>query len=153
MKCIVLFFEVSDMKEEKDNIQKIVDDIKRDEPTKEKDPLNFVVGALLLIVGIFILSRKIVVNSGFFGYTLWGFHMGFGLVVIPLIIGVIWMFYNPKSIWAKILSALGAIFILVSIILNTSIHLISMTLFDYVVITGMIAAGIGLLFRYYFKKK
>lgn len=141
------------MKEEKDSIQKIVDDIKKDEPQKERDPLYFVIGALLLIVGIFILSRKIVVTSGFFGYTLWGMHMGFGLVVLPLIIGIIWLFYNPKSLWAKILSILGAIFIIVSIVLNTGIHLVSMTLYDYIIIIGMIAAGIGLLFRYYFKRK
>ena len=141
------------MKEEKDNIQKLVDDIKKDEPQKERDPLFFVIGAVLLAIGVFILSRKIVVTSGFFGYTLWGFHMGFGLVILPLIFGVIWMFYNPKSIWAKILSALGAIFIIVSVIMNTGIHLVSMTLYDYVIIIGMIAAGIGLLLRYYFKKK
>ena len=79
--------------------------------------------------------------------------MGFGLVVIPLIAGIIWMFYNPKSLWAKILSILGAIFIIVSVILNTGIHLVSMTLYDYIIIIGMICAGIGLLFRYYFKRK
>ena len=141
------------MNENKDNIQKIVDDIKKNEPEKERDPLFFVVGALLLIIGIFILSKKIVVTSGFFGYTLWGFHMGFGLVVIPLIAGIIWMFYNPNSLWAKILSILGAIFIIVSVILNTGIHLVSMTLYDYIIIIGMICAGIGLLFRYYFKRK
>ena len=46
------------MKEEKDNIQKIVDDIKKDEPQKERDPLFFVIGAVLLAIGVFILSRK-----------------------------------------------------------------------------------------------
>lgn len=141
------------MKEEKDNIQKIVDDIKRDKPEKERDPLFLVIGAILLAIGLFILSRKIMVTSGFFGYTLWGFHMGFGLVIFPLIFGIIWMFYNPKSIWAKILSILGAIFIIVSTIMNTGIHLMAMSLYDYIIIVGMIAAGIGLLFRYYFKKK
>ncbi len=141
------------MKEEKDNIQKIVDDIKKNKPEKERDPLFLIIGAILLAIGLFILSRKIMVTSGFFGYNLWGFHMGFGLVILPLIFGIIWMFYNPKSIWAKILSILGAIFIIVSVIMNTGIHLMAMSLYDYIIIVGMIAAGIGLLFRYYFKKK
>ena len=57
------------MKEEKDNIQKIVDDIKKDEPQKERDPLFFVIGAVLLAIEVFILSRKIVETTGFFGYT------------------------------------------------------------------------------------
>lgn len=141
------------MKDEKDNIQKIVDDIKKDDPQKERNPLYLVIGAIILAIGVFILSRKIVVTSGFLGYTLWGFHMGFGLIVLPLIFGIVWLFYNPKSIWAKILSVLGVIFILVSVIMNTGIHLVSMTLYDYILIIGLIAAGIGLLLRYYFKKK
>ena len=140
-------------KDERSTIEKIVDDVKKNTPEKERDPLYFVVGALLLIIGLFILSRKVTVTSGFFGLSLWGFNMGFGLVILPLIFGIIWMCYNPKSLWAKILSAVGGILIVVSIILNTGIHLQYMTLFDYIMIIGLIAAGIGLLFRYYFKRK
>lgn len=140
-------------KDERSTIEKIVDDVKKKTPEKERDPLYFVVGALLLIIGLFILSRKVSVVAGFWGLSLWGFNMSFGLVILPLIFGVIWMFYNPKSLWAKILSAIGGIIIVVSIILNTGIHLQHMTLFDYLIIIGLIAAGIGLLFRYYFKNK
>ena len=139
-------------KDEKSTIEKIVDDVKKNTPEKERDPLHFIVGALL-IIGLFILSRKINVVSGFFGFNVWGFSIGFGLVILPLIFGIIWMFYNPKSLWAKILSAVGGILIVVSVIMNTGITLQHMTLFDYKIIIGLIAAGIGLLFRYYFKKK
>ena len=140
-------------KDEKSTIEKIVDDVKKNTPEKERDPLHFVVGSLLLIIGLFILSRKINVVSGFFGFSIWGFSIGFGLVILPLIFGIIWMFYNPKSLWAKILSAVGGILIVISVIMNTGITLQHMTLFDYIIIIGLIAAGIGLLFRYYFKKK
>jgi len=37
--------------------------------------------------------------------------------------------------------------------MNTNIHLTAMTLYDYILIVGMIAIGFGMLFRYYFKKK
>lgn len=140
-------------KDEKSTIEKIVDDVKKNTPEKERDPLYFVVGAILLIIGLFILSRKITVTSGFFGFSVWGFNVGFGLVILPLIFGIIWMFYNPKSLWAKILSAVGGILIVVSVIMSTGIYLQHMTLFDYIIIIGLIAAGIGLLFRYYFKRK
>ena len=138
--------------DEKDPIQKIVDDIKKDTPQKERNPIYFVVGSLLLIIGLFILSRKVIVTSGFFGFSLWGFNMGFGLIILPLIFGIIWMFYDPKSIFAKLLSVFGLTFIIVSVIMNTGIHLETMTLYDYIIIIGMIGAGIGLLFRYYFKE-
>ena len=71
-------------KDEKSTIEKIVDDVKKNTPEKERDPLHFVVGALLLIIGLFILSRKINVVSGFFGFNVWGFSIGFGLVILHL---------------------------------------------------------------------
>ncbi|MBO5478040.1 MAG: hypothetical protein J6A15_09875 [Clostridia bacterium] len=139
------------MKEEKDNIQKIVDSVKTDSK-RVKNPMDFVIGALLLIVGIFFLSRKVVVTTGFAAFSFFGYNLTSGLLVFPLIFGLIWIFYNPKSIGAKILTAVGAIFIVAGIIMNTSIHLLRMTLFDYIVIIGTIAAGIGILLRYYFKR-
>ena len=139
------------MKEEKDNIQKIVDSVKTDSK-RVKNPMDFVIGALLLIVGIFFLSRKVVVTTGFAAFSFFGYNLNSGLLVFPLIFGLIWIFYNPKSIGAKILTAVGAIFIVAGIIMNTSIHLLRMTLFDYIVIIGTIAAGIGILLRYYFKR-
>ena len=42
-------------KDEKSTIEKIVDDVKKNTPEKERDPLHFIVGALLLIIGLFIL--------------------------------------------------------------------------------------------------
>lgn len=140
------------MKEEKDNIQKIVDSVKKEENKKEKDPINFVVGALLLILGVFFLSRKVIVSTGFASFFMFGLNFTSGLLVFPLIFGLIWLFYNPKSIGAKILTAIGAIFIVAGIIMNTSIRMQPMSLFDYIVIIGTIAAGIGMLLRYYFKR-
>ncbi len=143
------------MKDEKkqDTIQEIVDNIKKDEPKKERDPLFFVVGAVLLIVGLFILSKKTLVFSGWGSFSLWGLNISSGLIMIPLIAGLIWMFFNPKSLWAKILSGIGGLLILVSIIMSISIRMVGMTLFDYLIIIILIAAGAGMLLRYFFKLK
>jgi len=43
------------MKEEKDNIQKIVDDIKKNKPEKERDPLFLIIGAILKLFFIHLL--------------------------------------------------------------------------------------------------
>lgn len=141
------------MKEEKSGVEKILEEAKKNTQEKERDPLFFVLGVIFLAVGAFILSRKVVITAGMWGLHFLGFNLGFGLVILPLLFGIAWMFYNPKSVWPKIVSALGAIFILVSVIMNTNIHLTAMTLYDYIIIVGMIAIGFGLLFRYYFKKK
>lgn len=141
------------MKEqEKDTIQKIIDDVKKDEPRKERNPIFFIIGAVLLIIGVFILSRKIIVTNSFATFSILGHDFTSGLLLFPLIFGIIWLFYDTKSIGAKILTAIGILLVIVSVIMSIHIHLTMMTLFDYIIIIGMIAAGIGFLLRYYFKK-
>lgn len=123
------------------------------------DALLFFVGILLLGAGLFLLSKRVMVTSswyvwhfgGFGGFG--GFDLSSGTVTIPLIIGIIWYFANPKSIAAKIIITLSVIFIILSIIMSVKLHFVSTSLFDYVLIFGMAAAGAGLLLRVLFKKK
>ncbi len=119
------------MKEqEKNTIEKIMEDVKKDNTKKEKNPLFFLIGAVLLIIGVFILSRKIVVTNSFATFSLFGYDFTSGLLLFPLIFGIIWLFYDMKSIGAKILTALGILLVIVSVIMSIHIHLTVMTLFD-----------------------
>ena len=125
-------------------------------PQKQNDPLQFFIGIILLGVGLFIFSNKVIVTTlwyhwGFFSFG--GHNFSNGLIVFPLIIGIIMFFYNPKSIPAKIVIILGAIFIIVTIIMSVHISFTSTTLYEYIIILGMIAAGGGLLLRSLFGKK
>ena len=140
------------MEEKKSTIEKVLEETKKNNPPKERDPLFFLAGAALLIIGLFILSKNILVTTGFASFTLWGYNLTSGLLVFPLIFGLIWLFYNPKSLGAKILSIVGTVIIIVAVISSILISLMHMTLYDYILIIGMIAAGIGMLLRYYFKK-
>ena len=73
--------------------------------------------------------------------------------ILPFIIGVIWYFYNPKSIIPKIVITLGVVIVVATIIMSVRITLSSMTLWDYILIIGMSAAGAGLLLKTLFKKR
>ena len=79
--------------------------------------------------------------------------MSTGTVTIPLIIGIIWYFFNSKSVVPKIIITLSVIFIVVSIIMSVRINFVATSLFDYILIFGMVAAGSGLLLRGTFRKK
>ena len=79
--------------------------------------------------------------------------MSSGTITIPLIIGIIWYFVNTKSIGAKILITLSVIFIVVSIIMSVQINFVTTSMFDYILMFGMAAAGSGLLLRTVFKKR
>lgn len=121
---------------------------------KEKDDaLDFFIGLILLSVGLFMLSKRVVVHSGWYGWRIGNFDLSTGTVTIPLIIGIIWYFFNSKSVVPKIIITLSVIFIVVSIIMSVRINFVATSLFDYILIFGTAAAGSGLLLSGTFRKK
>ena len=119
----------------------------------ENDLLMFFIGIVLLAAGLFMLSKRVVVRSNWFGWRWGNFDVSSGTVTIPLIIGIIWYFFKPTSIIAKTIITLGVIFIVLAIIMSLRINFLTTSLFDYILIIGMAAAGSGLLLRTVFKKK
>lgn len=121
---------------------------------KEENPLlEMIIGIVLLASGLFMLSRRVIVHTGWYTWRIGTFSLSSGTIVIPLIIGIIWYFYNPKSVISKVIMGLGAIFIVLSVIMSVSINFMATSMFDYILIIGMIAAGCGLLLKYFTRKK
>lgn len=130
------------------------DDSNQNKPTNESNELlQFFIGVILLAVGLFWLSKRVMVHSSWYIWRIGGFDLSSGAVTIPLIIGIIWYFFNSKSIVPKIIIVLGIIFIVVTIILSVRINFMATSLFDYILIFGMAAAGSGLLLKTLFKKR
>ena len=119
----------------------------------ENELLQFFAGIILLGVGLFMLSKRVMVHSGWHSWRVGGFDLSSGTITIPLIIGIIWYFVNSKSIAPKIIITLSSIFIVVSIIMSVRINFVTTSLFDYILIFGMSAAGAGLLIKTLFKKR
>lgn len=115
--------------------------------------LQFFIGVILLGVGLFMLSKRVMVYSSWYTWRIGGFDLSSGTVTIPLIIGIIWYFFNSKSIIPKIVITLGVIFIVITIIMSVRINFITTSMFDYILIFGMAAAGSGLLLKTLFKKR
>ena len=115
--------------------------------------LQFFIGVILLGAGLFMLSKRVMVHSSWYVWRIGGFDLSSGTITIPLIIGIIWYFFNSKSIVPKIIITLSVIFIVISIIMSVRINFVTTSMFDYVLIFGMSAAGSGLLLKTLFKKK
>ena len=130
----------------------------KDNKNEPQNTLEFYIGILLMGAGLFFLLNKTIVSSGFSNWRFGsfggfgGFNVSSGIVIVPLIIGIIWLFYNPKSIFAKLITILGGIFIVASIIMSLRISFTTTTMFDYVIMIVLIASGAGLLLRSLFKK-
>ncbi len=115
--------------------------------------LQFFLGIILLGAGLFMLSKRVMVHSSWYVWRIGGFDLSSGIITLPLIIGIIWYFFNSKSIIPKIIIILSVIFIVLTIIMSVRINFITTSLFDYILIFGMAAAGSGLLLKTVFKRK
>ena len=106
--------------------------------------LRFLAGLALLAVGLFLLFNRVHVGSTGFGWgrlSFGAFSMPSGLVIVPFIIGVVWMFGSNGSFIPKLFTALSVLFIIAAIILNTRFWVDTMTMFDWILILTMIFAG------------
>ena len=75
----------------------------------KNDLLMLLAGLAMLIAGLFILSQKVLVSTAY--YSIFGFRMNAGLIMVPFICGIIWLFASGGKLGAKILTGLGAAFV------------------------------------------
>jgi uncharacterized protein len=104
----------------------------------------FLVGLAMVVVGGYLLLNRVTVGSGV--WLLWGYN-AFGLSLLPLLVGIGWLFFDGRSIGGWLLTACGALIILAGIIANLHIYFAPTSLFDTIVILGLLAGGIGLVAR------
>ena len=124
--------------------------LKNDEVNPE---LELLIGIVLLAAGLFMLSKRVIVHTGWYIWRIGNFNLSSGTVIIPLLIGIIWYFYNPKSFMSKVIIGLSIVFIVISIIMSVSLNFMATSMFDYVLILGMSAAGFGLILKGHFGRK
>ncbi|MDD6202592.1 MAG: hypothetical protein PUB13_06590 [Lachnospiraceae bacterium] len=110
---------------------------------KQNDLLTFLGGLAMLVAGLYWLMTKVTVSSGFFGgsFSFGGYHVNSGLIVVPFIACIVWLFVNPDSFLAKICVGLSVILIIAAIIMNTHIHMQSTSLYEYLLMLVFIFGG------------
>lgn len=120
-------------------------------PKKESHPLaEFLIGLVLLGGGVYWVLNSFVVS--FSWGSLWGgFGMNTalatGLMLVPLLIGIGLLFFMDHKWVGWVVVAIGILAILVTLLTSVRFHPISASLWQYVVMFGMIAAGCGLVAR------
>lgn len=105
---------------------------------------TFLIGLAMLVVGGYLLLTRVTVGSG--AWLLWGYN-AFGLSLLPLLAGIAWLFYDGRSIAGWILAGLGALIILAGILANLHIFFAPTSLFDTLVMLGLLAGGLGMVAR------
>jgi len=104
----------------------------------------FLIGLGMAVAGGWLLTNQVTVTSAFWQ---WGGYNTFGLSLIPLIVGIGFLFFNGRSIVGWLLTFCGAIIILAGIITNLEIYFRPTSLFNTVMMLALLAGGIGLVAR------
>jgi hypothetical protein len=104
----------------------------------------FFSGAAMVLAGGYLLLTRVSVISG--GWSFYGYN-AFGLTLFPLLIGIGVLFYNGRSILGWLLTLGGTLIILVGIVANLHLYFQPTSLFDTLVMLGLLAGGIGLVAR------
>ena len=107
---------------------------------------TFLLGLGMTIGGGFLLVNHVQVSSG---YGFWHFYgrNTHGLILIPLIIGIGFLFFNGKSIPGWVLTGGGAIILFLGIITNLSFRFPRTSLYNLLVMLVLLVGGIGLMLR------
>ena len=106
--------------------------------------LEFVIGMTMAFAGAYLLTSQVEVSTGFWRV---GGYNSFGLTLIPLLVGIGMLFFKGRSPLGWLLVVLGAGIIFVGIISNLHIYFRPTSLFNTIMMLGMLAGGLGLVAR------
>ncbi|WP_242977756.1 hypothetical protein [Lachnoanaerobaculum umeaense] len=100
----------------------------------------------MMVVGLFFLSQKVTVTNSFWGggMRLMGMHINSGMVIVPLIFSLVWLFVKPNK-GSKIAIVLSVILIIASLIQSTRFYIQYLTLFDWVIMLVLIFGGMAFI--------
>lgn len=120
---------------------------------KKRNPFTqFIIGLLMLVAGGYWFLTSVTVTTGFYGLALGNFRINGGLVIVPFIAGIIWLFLNFDSIGAKILTGIGLVIILASVIMSTRFIFHNRSLYEYLIMLILIFGGAALCGQVLFAK-
>ena len=105
---------------------------------------QFVAGVVMAAVGGYLLTSQVQVTTSFWHF--WG-ASAFGLTLLPLLIGVGFLFFNGRSVAGWFLTVIGLAIIVAGILMNMDIYFRQTSLFNTLVMLVLLAGGVGLVAR------
>lgn len=116
---------------------------------KQNDLLVFLGGLAMLVAGLYWFMTKVTVTTNFMSGVLnfGSVRINSGLIVVPFIATIIWLFVDPDSFLAKICVGLSVILIIAAIIMNTSFYFQRTSLYEYLLMLVFIFGGGAMVLR------
>ena len=148
-------------------LKRLEDQVKTEQASKEKKapkPVDsertakksghpvteLLVGLVLIGGGVFWILNSFAVTFTWGSlWSGWGIHVGMvtGLMLVPLLVGIGLLFFLDRKWIGWTVTAIGVLAILITLLTSVRFHPLSATLWQYVLMFGMVAAGAGLALR------
>lgn len=119
--------------------------------------IKFLIGALLTGIGLWLFFDSVRVTTGHYGLLSGAFGRGgrglgqttsMGILLVPLFIGIVALFFNVRQTWAWVVTVLGFLIIAVEIVSRLRPHF-DMKASHGILMLIIIAGGIGLMLKGY----
>ena len=132
----------------------VLEDMDRKKKKNKNDLLTFFAGLLMFAGGVFMILQNVIVR------TSWGtsfYHIGSwnvpnGLIMLPVLIGIVMLFVMDRKIFGWIVFGLGILFILLTVIMSVSISWKTSNAYVFLLMFGLATAGGGMLMKVLFSK-
>lgn len=117
---------------------------------------RLVVGLGMMMAGVYWFLKSVYVHQGFgfrhnnmfydYNSPFYGSGMSSvtGWVVLPLLLGIGMLFYNPKSAWGWLIAASSMVILVISTVTSVNFSFRSMSAFDFLTMIVLIFGGAGL---------
>lgn len=104
----------------------------------------FLFGLAMATAGGYLLTSRVTVQTGY--WRLWG-RSSFGMTLIPLVVGIGFLFFDARSWIGRILTVLGLVIIFAGVIMNLDILFQPTSLFETIMMLALLGGGVGLVVR------
>ena len=99
---------------------------------------------LMVAAGGYLLLNQVQVTTS---YWTFGGQGSFGLSLLPLLAGIAFLFFDGRSLIGWLLTAAGAVIILAGVLMHMDIYFRQTSLFNTLVMLGLLFGGLGLVAR------
>lgn len=128
-----------------------------DEQVKQKGNIGtFFIGVVVFAIGLFMVLNNTVVGT-FAGIgagygRMIGWAPPFGVLIIPLLVGIIILVATDKELLGSLFVCVGLLIIIVGILTSIDFRFKTTSAYYMIIMFGFIAVGIGLIIKGLFGK-
>ena len=115
--------------------------------TPSKSDLHYFGGIALILFGLFLLLQHVKLTSGYVSW--WGVTPGssIGFLMVPLLIGIGWIFYNSRSIWGWLTMVVSLAVIVFTVISGLRMYFVPLSMLNVIFMLIPLAVGVAYVIK------